>query len=227
MKMMETQRVLRVVSLMGMVGCIILAAWGFKSGAFASRQVMEETVAGFGIWGVVLFILIQAVQVVVPILPGGVSCLAGVLLFGAVRGFWYNYIGICIGSILAFSFARCYGRPLLLKLFGPKLLQKYDGWTEASSRGMLFPPTRCAGRMPHQRLNSICARVHMKRFDRLFVLAIFLPVAPDDFLCYLAGTTAMSWKLFIFTILLGKPFAILLYSLFLHTAWSRLLLGAG
>ena len=198
MKMMDTQRVLRVVSLMGVACCIILAAWGFKSGAFASRQVMEETVAGFGIWGAVLFILIQAVQVVVPILPGGVSCLAGVLLFGAVRGFLYNYIGICIGSILAFSFAKSCGRPLLFKLFGPKLLQKYDGWTEDK-----------------------------KRFDRLFVLAIFLPVAPDDFLCYLAGTTAMSWKLFIFTILLGKPFAILLYSLFLHTAWSRLLLRAG
>lgn len=198
MKAIEVQKVLRLVSLMGIAVCVLLAVWGFRSGAFASRQIMEETVAGFGVLGAVLFVMLQAVQVVIPILPGGVSCLAGVLLFGAVKGFLYNYIGICIGSILAFSFAKSCGRPLLLKLFGQKLLKKYDGWTEDK-----------------------------KRFDKLFVLAIFLPVAPDDFLCYLAGTTAMSWKLFVATILLGKPFAILLYSLFLHTAWSRLLLGVG
>ncbi len=198
MKAIEEQRVLQIVSLMGIAVSILLAVWGFRSGAFASQQTLEETVVGFGVTGVILFILIQAVQVVLPILPGGISCLAGVLLFGAVKGFLYNYIGICIGSMLAFSFAKSCGRPLLQKLFGQKLLKKYDGWTEDK-----------------------------KRFDRLFALAIFLPVAPDDFLCYLAGTTAMSWKRFVSTILLGKPFAILLYSLFLHTAWSRLLLGTG
>lgn len=35
------------------------------------------------------------------------------------------------------------------------------------------------------------------RFLKLFTLAIFLPVAPDDFLCYLAGTTNMTWKQFV------------------------------
>ena len=196
MRATTVQTALKIASLVGIAGCVFLAVWGVRSGAFASQQILEETVSGFGVLGAVLFILIQVVQVVVPILPGGVSCLAGVLLFGAVKGFLYNYIGICIGSILAFSFAKSCGRPLLHKLFGQKLLQKYDGWT-----------------------------ADKRRFDRLFVLAIFLPVAPDDFLCYLAGTTAMSWRLFVAAILLGKPFAILLYSLFLHTAWSRLLIS--
>lgn len=62
-----------------------------------------------------------------------------------------------------------------------------------------------------------------KRFDKLFALAIFLPIAPDDFLCYLAGTTAMTWKKFTAIIVLGKPFAILLYSLLLSTTWNQIL----
>ena len=33
------------------------------------------------------------------ILPGGLGCLAGVILFGVWKGFWYNYIGICAGSM--------------------------------------------------------------------------------------------------------------------------------
>lgn len=192
MKTMTMRNFCRLTSLLGIAGCVFLAVWGVRSGIFASRQALEETVAAFGVLGALLFVLLQAVQVVVPILPGGVSCLAGVLLFGAVKGFWYNYIGICIGSMLAFSFAKSCGRPLLLKLFGENLFKKYDGWT-----------------------------ADHKRFGRLFALAIFLPVAPDDFLCYLAGTTDMSWRRFAGTILLGKPFAILLYSLLLHTAWSR------
>lgn len=198
MKITLSRTVMRLLSLAGLAACVFLAAWGLKTGAFTSQKVMEETVSGFGMMGPVLFVLLKVVQVVLPILPGGVSCLVGVLLFGAVKGFLYNYIGICIGSILAFFLAKSYGRPILPKLFGEKLLKKYDGWTGDH-----------------------------KRFDKLFALAIFLPVAPDDFLCYLAGTTVMSWKKFVSIILMGKPFAILLYSLLLNTAWNHFLFGAG
>lgn len=198
MKTASSQIILRMVSLAGAAVSILFAVWGFKNGIFTSKQMMEETVVGLGVMGPVLFMMVQAVQVVLPILPGGISCLAGVLLFGAVKGFLYNYIGICIGSILAFSLAKSCGRPLLPKLFGLKLLEKYDSWTE-----------------------------NEKRFEKMFALAIFLPVAPDDFLCYLAGTTAMSWKKFVSVILMGKPFAILLYSLILNTAWNRFLFWAG
>ncbi|MGC4018276.1 MAG: TVP38/TMEM64 family protein, partial [Muricomes sp.] len=48
------------------------------------------------------------------------------------------------------------------------------------------------------------------------------PIAPDDFLCYLAGTTAMTWKQFGCVILLGKPFSIALYSLGLFTLFQKL-----
>ena len=100
-------------------------------------------------------------------MPGGLGCLVGVLLFGSVKGFFCNYIGICIGSMMAFAIAKNCGRPLLPKLFSQKTIQKYEGWTNGDSP-----------------------------FAAWFALAIFLPVAPDDFLCYLAGTTSMSWQRF-------------------------------
>ena len=53
-------------------------------------------------------------------------------------------------------------------------------------------------------------------------MAIFLPVAPDDFLCYLAGTTDMTWRRYTAIILLGKPFAISLYSLGLTAIWQMI-----
>ena len=149
--------------------------------------------AGCGAAGVLLFVVFQAVQVVVPILPGGLGCLAGGLLFGPVVGFVYNYVGICIGSLMAFAVARHCGKPLLSLLFPEKVITKYSKWTEEN-----------------------------QRFSRLFAVAIFLPVAPDDFLCYLAGTTEMTWRRFTAIILLGKPFAIALYSLGLTVLWQQL-----
>ena len=167
--MTKERMTLQVLSLAGLVACVILALWGWRTGVLTSQEQMQALVHSCGAVGVVLFILFQAVQVVVPVLPGGIGCLAGVLIFGPVWGFVYNYVGICIGSLAAFAVAE-----------------------------------------------------ERNRFARLFALAIFLPVAPDDFLCYLAGTTEMSWRQYTAIILLGKPFAIALYSLGLTVVWQHL-----
>ena len=59
-----------------------------------------------------------------------------------------------------------------------------------------------------------------RHFARWFALAIFFPVAPDDFLCWLAGTTRMTLRRFSAIILLGKPASIALYSLGLSAAFQ-------
>ena len=187
------KRVLQAVSLTGFVLCLLVALWGWRTGMLTSQERLHAFVASCGMVGALLFTAFQAVQVVVPILTGGLGCLAGVLLFGPVWGFVYNYVGICIGSLLAFAVARNCGKPLLSLLFSEKTIQRYSRWTEQKDR-----------------------------FARLFALAIFLPVAPDDFLCYLAGATEMSWGRYTAIVLLGKPFAIALYSLGLTLIWNAL-----
>ena len=47
-------------------------------------------------------------------------------------------------------------------------------------------------------------------------------MAPDDFLCYLAGTTSMTWRRFTTIILLGKPLSIALYSLGLTVLFQQI-----
>ena len=106
-------------------------------------------------------------------------------VFGGFQAFWYNYIGICIGSLLAFLIAQRVGRPALTLIASEKTYNRYIGWLEHNQ----------------------------KTFDKLFTTAIFLPVAPDDFLCYLAGMTKMTIKKFTIIILLGKPLAIAAYSM--------------
>ena len=182
-----------LLSIAGLAGCALLAIWAYKSGILNSVDSLQTFIWKFGYTGMLVFILIQIVQVIIPNLPGGVSCLGGVIFFGPWLGFLYNYIGICIGSIAVFGISKTIGRPVLYKMFSEKMIEKYDGWTQKDGK-----------------------------FLKLFALAIFFPVAPDDFLCYLAGTTKMTWKQFTAVIVLGKPFSIALYSLGLTTAFKML-----
>lgn len=190
---MEKRRInaLDSITVFGLIVTIAFIFYGYKSGLFVSTEALKGFLGRFGILADIMFILIQAVQVIIPVIPGALGCLAGVVIFGAVKGFLYNYIGICLGSIIAFLLSRRYGMSFVEKVTKPKLMQKYGSW-----------------------LNS-------DKFDKWFAIAIFLPVAPDDFLCYLAGITKISVRKFITIILTGKPFAIAAYSMGLNLIFIR------
>lgn len=162
----------------------IFIIYGLKNGIFESQQSLEAFIGKAGIFGPLFFIFIQAIQVVIPILPGFVTCIAGAVVFGPLEGFIYSYTGMCLGSMMAFYISRKYGTAFVKKLVKPQTYDKYILWLEKG-----------------------------KKFDILFLLAIFLPAAPDDVLCFIAGLTKMTWKKFTIIILLGKPFVIALYSL--------------
>lgn len=187
MKMSFVKKTIGIISSISLLICIVFSVYAINNDLFTSIDALQEYIAGFGTLSALVFIGFQAVQVIMPILPGGLSCLAGVLLFGPWFGFLYNYIGICIGSLAAFAIARTIGKPIIHALFNKKIITKYEVWTNKESQ-----------------------------FAKWFAIAIFFPIAPDDFLCYLAGTTKLGWRKFTAIILLGKPFSITLYSLGLN-----------
>ncbi|CAM3373496.1 MULTISPECIES: TVP38/TMEM64 family protein [Saccharibacillus] len=197
MKSFSMRYMMNATTAAGLAACAACIVYGFYAGLFSSQASLEAFLTGFGVWAPLIFVVFQAVQVVIPILPGGIGCVGGILIFGPLAGFLYNYVGICLGSLAAFLLARRYGRPILDSMFSPKLLAKYKHWTEG------------------------------RRFNNLFAVGIFMPVAPDDFLCYLAGTTKMTLRRFTTIILLGKPLAIAAYSFGLSAAitWAARLFG--
>lgn len=173
-----------IMTVLLILACAVLAFAGYRAGIFDSVDSLRAFIGSAGLWGPVIFMIIQALQVVIPMLPGFVTCIAGALIFGPVAGFIYSYIGVCIGSIAAFYLARRYGTTLVKKLIKEETYNKYIRWLEKG-----------------------------KKFDIIFLLAIFLPTAPDDVLCFVAGLTKIRWKKFVTIILLGKPFVIALYSI--------------
>lgn len=184
MSIATSRRIINTISIIGLGLSIALTIYFINLGVFKDINALRGLVGNSVILGPIVFILLQILQVVIPIIPGGVSSAAGVLIFGPYLGFVYNYVGISIGSVIIFLLGRRYGKPFILSMISDKTYDKYIGWIDNQSR-----------------------------FEKLFALAIFLPVAPDDALCLMAGLTNMSVKKFTLIILLAKPASIFLYSM--------------
>lgn len=166
-----------------LLALIIFAVYVYAEGVFTTTADFVKYVESFGIWGILIFMLIQVITVVIPILPTSVGCIAAIIIFGPWYGFLYNYISICAGSVIDFLLSKHYGSSLVEKIIGKKNYTKYIGWCQSG-----------------------------KKFDKMFALAIFFPGAPDDALCYIAGLTKMNLGKFTLIILLGKPVSLVLYS---------------
>lgn len=184
MNVAVSRKLINFISIVGLGISIALTIYFINLGVFKDLDSLKGLVGDSIILGPIIFILIQILQVVIPIIPGGISTAAGVLIFGPYAGFIYNYVGICIGSIIIFLLGRRYGKPFILSMVSDKTYNKYIGWLD-----------------------------NQNRFEKLFALAIFLPVAPDDALCLMAGLTNISVKKFTWIILLAKPLSIFLYSM--------------
>lgn len=175
------------IKIWAVVGFIILLLFVVKlffDKQFESVEALQNYMKGFGLAAPLVLLLFQAFQVVVPVLPGYLGCAAGAVAFGSMTGFWCNYIGISLGSIIAYLLARKYGMDIVTAMFPQKLYDKWSGRIEKSRSCGWF----------------------------LFV-ATLLPLFPDDFLCYFSGLMRMNSRKFIWIIILGKPWCILAYSL--------------
>ncbi len=168
--------------------CLFLIGMMVKAyfdGNFDSVETLQEYIKGFGLFGPIILTIIQALQVILPILPGFLGCAVGAVLFGPVGGFICNYVGISAGSIIAFMLAKKYGASLVESLISKEKYDKYAGWAAKS-----------------------------KSYTALLFWGMVLPLFPDDFFCYFSGLTKMTIKKFTWIIIIGKPWCILAYSLF-------------
>ena len=58
---------------------VVSSVYLWRMGVFSSQGKLRGFIAGFGIAGELVFVFIQIVQAVTPIIPGEISCLAGII----------------------------------------------------------------------------------------------------------------------------------------------------
>ena len=161
---------------------------GYIRGYFNSADTLREYVGSFGALAPLILIAIQTMQAFLPVIPTFFGYFTGAALFGVWGGFLCNYIGICIGSIIAYSLAKRFGVSFVKRIVGEKSFNKVAHWVESR-----------------------------KNFTTVLWLSMLLPLVPDCVMSYLSALSNIPAKKFIRISIFAKPWCILMYSVLFGT----------
>ncbi|MBI4636370.1 MAG: TVP38/TMEM64 family protein [Candidatus Rokubacteria bacterium] len=88
-------------------------AIGFVVRLYRDKAFLKETVGSWGWMAPLVFVAIQALQVVLSPIPGEITGPVGGALFGTWWGLFYSTIGLTAGTLLCFGAGRKWGEPLV------------------------------------------------------------------------------------------------------------------
>lgn len=80
---------------------------------YQDKNFLKEIVASYGLMAPLVFIGIQALQVIISPIPGEITGPVGGALFGTWWGLVYSSIGLTVGTLLCFAVGRRWGEPLV------------------------------------------------------------------------------------------------------------------
>jgi len=107
---------------------------GFLTNAEALRTWLDQ----FGIFAPIVFIGLQALQVIVAPIPGQVVALVAGFLFGPLAGTVYSLTGVLIGSAVAFSLSKRYGRSFVERVIHEDVIERFDDFVDTVGIPGLF-----------------------------------------------------------------------------------------
>ena len=154
---------------------LLCAVIGRPMVRFASDpDKFRDWVEGHGVWGMLAYMGMVAVQVLAALIPGEPLEIAGGYAFGAVKGTLLCLLAASLGSAAVICLVRRYGLRLVEVFFPKEKIQ--------SLRFLRSSPKRTL----------------------LFLLIFMLPGTPKDLLCYYAGLTDIKLPVLLIICSLGR-----------------------
>jgi uncharacterized membrane protein YdjX (TVP38/TMEM64 family) len=105
-----------------LAGCLALVIWlvvidapiiSFIVRLYRDKYFLRDTVAAWGWMAPVVFIAIQALQVIISPIPGEITGPVGGALFGTGWAVVYSTVGLTVGTLVCFGIGRRWGEPLV------------------------------------------------------------------------------------------------------------------
>jgi uncharacterized membrane protein YdjX (TVP38/TMEM64 family) len=93
---------------------------------FLDKERLVNFLNELGPFAFLGFIFLQVCQVVAAPIPGEVTGLLGGFMFGKAKGIILSTIGLTLGSFLAFTLSRKFGRPFVEKVVSAPTLERFD-----------------------------------------------------------------------------------------------------
>ncbi|ELZ40692.1 TVP38/TMEM64 family protein [Halorubrum tebenquichense] len=105
---------------------------------FTDQQALRAWLDGFGIFAPLVFVGLQALQVIVAPIPGQVVAVVAGYLFGSFWGIVYSLTGVLIGSAIAFSLSKRFGRSFVESVLHEDVVSRFDGFVDTVGIPGLF-----------------------------------------------------------------------------------------
>jgi uncharacterized membrane protein YdjX (TVP38/TMEM64 family) len=105
---------------------------------YDDKHFLKQTLRDWGILAPVLFMLLQALQVVISPIPGEATGFLGGYLFGEWLGLFYSTIGLTLGSVIAFWVGRWLGVHYVRNLVSKETWNKLGFIVEAEGAILCF-----------------------------------------------------------------------------------------
>lgn len=129
------------------------------------RQRLASFLDSIGPAAIPVLLFLQALQIVIAVLPGGIVEVVSGMLYGAFWGSVISVAGIFAGTIIAFFLANKLGRPFIRRIVSPAAFERYY---------------------------RLC---NDRRFEAFVLFLFFLPGIPKDILIYAIGIGSRSLSL--------------------------------
>ena len=127
-----------------------------------SKEDLQKYIEDKGSLAPIIFIVITFLQVTFIPIPSTITVLVGTYLFSFWEAFVYSFIGMVLGSVLAFYLGRLFGRSFVNWIVGDKVI-----------------------------VDKYLKKIKGKESVLLFFMFLF-PFFPDDLLCLIAGVLTIS-----------------------------------
>ena len=180
------QKVIQMAPAIGLAAFIIILIYIRHSGIFSSVADLQHFIKNFGNFAIAAFIVVQAIQPIVPFLPGGFATIVGMLMFGNIPGVLYSYIGLVIGEVGLFLLVRRFGSRFARLVLSEKNFEKFETTLQD----------------------------HTQDIKKLLIVCFIFPFLPDDLTCLVAGMTYLSFREYLKIVLIFKIWSVASYGYF-------------
>lgn len=180
------QKVIQTAPAIGLAAFIIILIYIRHSGIFSSVADLQHFIKNFGNFAIAAFIVVQAIQPIVPFLPGGFATIVGMLMFGNIPGVLYSYIGLVIGEVGLFLLVRRFGSRFARLVLSEKNFEKFETTLQD----------------------------HTQDIKKLLIVCFIFPFLPDDLTCLVAGMTDLSFREYLKIVLIFKIWSVASYGYF-------------
>ena len=115
----------------------VIIRYGFLN-TVKDFNALRELILRNEAWAAVIYIVLQFLQVTFVPIPSIVLTAVGIAIFGVWYTLLYSFIGVMIGSMLAFALGRLFGVKLVVWLCGESAYRRYMNISHGKEKLILF-----------------------------------------------------------------------------------------